>query len=1188
MRELLFDHETSQWLCDRVKNGILAFIAKMSSPVSGLNSKLTRCGKVRLLIWSSFILTCLICGTVILGWSLDVSILKNWVPGWPTMKCLSAVGMLITGCSLFSSVASRWPELRPWRRFLGLVSIFCACVPILLGVTLIILGLPQSQEYFGESVNILQGWLGQPAPATALTMVFFGAALLKIRNPRRSWFFCFCVGCASAFSWLALLRLIYGNEQNEQNLFFGTVSLPTVLSCLTISMGIMVGGARSSCVRYISSSHASGRLLRQLLPISVFLAFFLGLVQLWGQNRWGFSKEFGAAFYSTVTTIILVSIILRNAQVTERLERLRVKREKQINRNLEDRERRFRGIFNSTFQFIGLLSPDGVILEANQSALALIGAEASEVLGRYFWECPWWAHSLDEQDKLRVGIASAAQGESVRFYTWHPDEKGGRREVDFSIKPVQDNRGNVIFLVPEGRDITEIVEEQRLQLEKERSYQEQIKLNQKRLEEAQRMAHIGHWEWDLTSGEVEWSEELFRLFGLAPGSKPPSYQEQEKMFTKDSWERLAEISQVAVLKGVGYSLDLEIEPSSGERRRFIASAEPVRDSGGKVVRFFGTTQDITSQHEAHQKMEQISQRLKLATQAASIGIWDWDIIQNQLFWDDLMHEIYAQPKEQNHALFEVWKSRLHPDDRDNTLIVLNEALEGLRDFNATFRIVWPDGSHHYIQANAIVQRDEGGKPVRMLGTNADVTKQVMSEARLLESEERFRHAFEYSAVGLALLEPNGTWMAVNKAVCDIVGYTEAELLKLTFQDITHPDDLEKDLDNVNELIRGESTHYQMEKRYLHKNGHVVWILLTASLVKEDDGSPAYFISQIEDITQRHEAERVLKHQQEQLRMLIEHTPAAVAMFDMEMKYMAASQRWVEDYHLQSQFLIGRSHYEIFPEIGDDWKAIHRRCLGGALESRDEDMFIRQDGNEEWLRWAVRPWLNVSGEIGGIVMFTEVITERKLAAERIHASLEEKEVLLREIHHRVKNNMQIISSLLQLQTSALHDPADVAIFKDCQTRIHAMAMVHDRLYRSGNLSTINFGDHLSELAGLLSRGQSSNTKRISIKTNCEAVELELDKAIPLGLIATELITNAFKHGFYDREEGTIHIDLKKKNDKEMILRVSDDGQGMPAGTDPISSRTLGLRLVRSLSHQLRAKILFSSEGRGCCAEVTFVV
>ena len=1104
------------------------------------------------------------------------------------MKCLSAVGILIAGFSLFFSAASRWPELRPWRKIFGQVSIGCACVPILMGISLILIYTLQSQRTSVETVNLMQVGSDQPTPATALTMIFFGLALLNVRNPRKSWFFCFCVGCASASAWLAVLRLIYGHDPNQQNLFFGTVSLPTVLSCITISMGLMVSGAKSSCVRFISSSHASGRLLRQLLPIAVFLAFFLGLVQLWGQNRWGYSKEFGAAFYSTVTTIILVSIILRNAQTTERLERQRIKREKQISRNLEDRERRFRGIFNSTFQFIGLLSPEGVVLEANQSALALIGAEVSEVLGRFFWECPWWAHSLTEQDKLKDGIARAALGESVRFYTWHPDDKGGQRQVDFSIKPVQNNRGDVIFLVPEGRDITEIVEEQRLQLEKERRYQEQIRLNQTRLEEAQRLAHVGHWEWDLESGKVDWSEELFRLFGLSPGSTAPSYHEQEKMFTKDSWERLTEISQVAVLKGVGYSLELEIETPDGERRRFIASAEPIRDSTGKVVRFFGTTQDVTSQYEAHQKMEQISQRLKLATQAAHIGIWDWDVIQNQLFWDDLMHEIYAQPKGQNHALYEVWKSRLHPDDRDSTLVILNEALAGLRDYNLTFRIVWPDGSLHYIQANAMVQRDEEGKPLRMLGTNADVTKQVMSEAGLLESEERFRHAFEYSAIGLALLEPNGTWMAVNKAVCDIVGYTEAELLKLTFQDITHPEDLEKDLGYVKQLIQGEITHYQMEKRYLHKDGHVVWILLTASLVKEDDGSPAYFISQIEDITQRHEAERVLKHQQEQLRMLIEHTPAAVAMFDMEMKYVAASQRWVEDYHLQSQELIGRSHYEIFPEIGEEWKAIHMHCLGGAVESRDEDMFIRHDGNEEWLRWEVRPWLNVGGEIGGIVIFTEIITERKLAAERIHASLEEKEVLLREIHHRVKNNMQIISSLLQLQTSALHDPADVAIFKDCQTRIHAMAMVHDRLYRSGNLSTINFGEHLNELAGLLGRGQSSNSKRISIDTNCEAVELELDKAIPLGLIATELITNAFKHAFKDRDEGAIHIVLQKKGETEMILRVSDDGRGMPTGTDPTSSRTLGLRLVRSLSHQLRAKILFSSETRGCCAEVTFAI
>lgn len=714
-----------------------------------------------------------------------------------------------------------------------------------------------------------------------------------------------------------------------------------------------------------------------------------------------------------------------------------------------DREQRLRLIFDNALQFMGLLTPEGVLLEANQPSLDVIGVKAEDVVGLLFWECPWWRHSEKARICLRKSILRAAAGHRVRYQAEYAAQDGSLRVADFSLSPVCDENGKVVFIIPEGRDVTD-------------------------------------------------------------------------------------------------------------------------------------------EQQAAQQLENMTRRLHLATQAAKIGIWDWDLLTGSLNWDEQMRQIYGLKESSPDLTFETWRRMVHPEDQQAVSAALQQALVGKATFDMVFRILWLDGSTHYIQAKGVVHWDNEGHAIRMLGTNADITKQVMVEAGLHESEERFRHAFEYSAIGLALLEPNGTWMAVNKAVCDIVGYTESELMTMTFQDITHPDDLHKDLHNVERLIRGEITHYQMEKRYIHREGRTVWILLTASLVREQDGSPAYFISQIEDITQRHESEQVLKHQQEQLRLLIEHTPAAVAMFDLEMHYMAASRRWIEDYQLDPNRLLGRSHYEVFPEIGEDWRAIHSRCLAGAVESRDEDIFIRQDGRHDWLRWEVRPWVQVNGEIGGVVMFTEVITERKQAAERIRSSLEEKDVLLREIHHRVKNNMQIISSLLQLQTSALHDPADVAVFQDCQTRIHAMAMVHDRLYRSGNLSTINFGEHLKELAGLLIRGQAGGGKNINLDARCDDVELDLDKAVPLGLIATELITNAFKHAFKDRSSGTITVRLEPVGDSRMGLRVSDDGPGLTEGVDSSRPRTLGLRLVRSLSHQLRAQILFSPGDSGCCVEVIFDV
>ena len=127
---------------------------------------------------------------------------------------------------------------------------------------------------------------------------------------------------------------------------------------------------------------------------------------------------------------------------------------------------------------------------------------------------------------------------------------------------------------------------------------------------------------------------------------------------------------------------------------------------------------------------------------------------------------------------------------------------------------------------------------------------------------------------------------------------------------------------------------------------------------------------------------LLEQSENQVRLFVEHTPASVAMFDREMRYVLTSRRWLKDYNLGEQNIIGRSHYDVFPEIPQRWKEIHQRCLAGAVETCEQDPFPRRDGTLDWVRWEVRPWYSANDEIGGIIMFTEVITDRKRAEEEL--------------------------------------------------------------------------------------------------------------------------------------------------------------------------------------------------------------
>ena len=230
----------------------------------------------------------------------------------------------------------------------------------------------------------------------------------------------------------------------------------------------------------------------------------------------------------------------------------------------------------------------------------------------------------------------------------------------------------------------------------------------------------------------------------------------------------------------------------------------------------------------------------------------------------------------------------------------------------------------------------------------------------------------------------------------------------------------------------------------------------------------------------------------------------------------------------------------------------------------EKRYIHKAGHVVWILLAATLVRASDGSAVHFVSQIEDISNRREAAQRIQASLEEKEVLLREIHHRVKNNMQVITSLLQLQSGYLHDPWDAEIFQECQARIHAMGLVHDRIYRSGNLATIDFSEHLRELTNLIVRGQAQAPDRIRLVVESESVQVDLDIAIPLGLIIAELITNTYKHAFLDRSDGLVTVRLFRAGEGRLSLTVEDDGVGLPAGFEPEKARTLGLRLIRALA------------------------
>lgn len=256
----------------------------------------------------------------------------------------------------------------------------------------------------------------------------------------------------------------------------------------------------------------------------------------------------------------------------------------------------------------------------------------------------------------------------------------------------------------------------------------------------------------------------------------------------------------------------------------------------------------------------------------------------------------------------------------------------------------------------------------------DITERKRTERIIKESEEKYHSLIENAGDAIFLVDKDLNIAEVNGSACELLGYTRAELQGMNTGNLYPREDIEKYPVQVG-LLK-ENKILTNETKLQRKDGTTVEVEVNRTLLNDNS-----YLGIVRDITKRKKTEAELSEKKAQLDLFIEHSPAALAMFDNEMKYIASSHRWMSDYNLGNQDIIGKSHYEVFPDINEDWKAIHKRCLDGVVEKNEEDLFVRADGSEQWVRWEIRPWHKITGEIGGIIMFTEIITERKLATER---------------------------------------------------------------------------------------------------------------------------------------------------------------------------------------------------------------
>ncbi len=366
------------------------------------------------------------------------------------------------------------------------------------------------------------------------------------------------------------------------------------------------------------------------------------------------------------------------------------------------------------------------------------------------------------------------------------------------------------------------------------------------------------------------------------------------------------------------------------------------------------------------------------------GLWFWDLDapenewMNPKFWTTLGYD----PNEMPHNVSS-WQDIINKEDLK---LVFSNFAKHCKDsshpYDQIVRYKHKLGHTVWIQCRGMVIRDDTGKPVRMLGAHSDITKLKKTEIRLQRQVDRYEHIIEGTHLGTWEWNIKTGETIFNERWANISGYTLLELSPVsidTWLKLSHIDDLKKSNQLLQDHFAGKSPVYECEARMKHKNGEWIWVLDKGKVVSWDtDGNPEWMIGSHQEITKS-------KKDLEKNKLFIKQAPSAIAMFDKDMKYLAASQKWYRDYNIKHSNIIGKSHYEVFPEISDEWKVDHKKCLEGRVFKSDESRFKRLDGTVQWLTLEIRPWYTDENKIGGILMHTADITRTKEAEMRLRIS-----------------------------------------------------------------------------------------------------------------------------------------------------------------------------------------------------------
>lgn len=614
--------------------------------------------------------------------------------------------------------------------------------------------------------------------------------------------------------------------------------------------------------------------------------------------------------------------------------------------------------------------------------------------------------------------------------------------------------------------------------------------------------------------------------------------------------------------------------------------------------------DVTSSKEAEMFILKSEERFRIAAEQAGLIVYDYDVKSKQFELTGSIQQLSGySPEELRQANLESWMiEHIHPEDLEREWETYNKFMNNGGKFLQEYRLRRKDGSYFYAEDNGVFLRNEFNQVYRIIGAIKDITERKLAQEKLKESEERFRIAAEQT--GQIVFEHDHMENIIKwaGAIQDVTGYTVEEFAKFDYTSWAnhiHPSDRERAL---NELMvyQGKENKFHIEYRFRKKDEDYIHVEDSGVYQRNEDGNIRRSFGVMKDITGIKLASEKLKESEARYRSFMKNFRGIAFQMGLD------STPILVDGNLEE--ITGYRKEELISGKIDWYQIVHPKDRERYLENKvklvkdplgfiEQDYrIINKDGKIKWIHEIIQNVLDIMGKKRILQGAIYDISKQKEAEESL-AKVEE--TRMKEIHHRIKNNLQVISSLLELQAEKFNDLEVLEAFHESQNRVATMAIIHEELYRSRNNETLDFSAYLQKLIAGLFHSYIVRKGDVEMQLDIEDIFLGMDTSVPLGIIINELVSNSLKHAFPSGRRGKIciklgraeensgnksisnitnNIDDKSSVDKNVqyTLVVSDNGLGFPENIDFRSTDSLGLQLVNILVEQLEGMIKLESD------------